>query len=202
MLAVNEDVAKMALWYRFCGLSVIPVVADCSKQSFIHRWTDFIDSAATFEEMHHWFQTSTPLGVAILTGRASAGLEVLDIGNKSKQFNLLSRLPSELSEKLVFIDTPSGGLHIYYRITSDSIKPLQLLAEDIELYGSGRYVIAPGSPPECHTSLKRWRQRSDRGLDAIQVITPDERILLLEAATNLTCRQRIIKESAKIQEYL
>jgi hypothetical protein len=95
-----------------------------------------------------------------------------------------------LSETLPMVKTPSGGLHIFYRC-QDGVEGNQKLAQQveadgtldvrIETRGEGGQVVAPGSPPACHSSGKTYDLIQGDLLD-IPTITVEQRRLMLNLA--------------------
>jgi putative DNA primase/helicase len=94
-----------------------------------------------------------------------------------------------LIARLVSVETPTNGRHLYYR--SPVIEGNQKLALDaqrqtmIETRGEGGYALVPPSPPWCHPDHKAYVLRQG-DLVAIATITGDERNILLNCARALT----------------
>lgn len=98
-------------------------------------------------------------GIVILTGARSNGLELIDFDKKSKgidiekvirqYLDLVYAYNKALAEKLILIQTPSGGYHTYYYC--QNYEANQKLASDndnvtiIETRGEGGLVVAPPS---------------------------------------------------------
>ena len=183
----NEIAAKAALWYRYLGYSVVPVMADGSKRS-LHNWSNWTFNLASIEDIKGWYHGPIQLGVAIVTGEISGNLEVIDIDSRKAKLQFLTRISEELSDKLVLVDTPSGGMHVYYRCSVRAGKR-EKIADNIDLVGPNSYVIAPGSPATCSHESKWWIKASERGFEDLKNITVLERIELLDAAMNLATVQ-------------
>ena len=58
------------------GLSVIPVRADGSKGPAINSWKPLQTAIADCRQLKEWF--SRKVGIAVITGKVSGNLEVLD----------------------------------------------------------------------------------------------------------------------------
>jgi len=131
------------------------------------------------------------------SGQVSGNLEVIDFDAQAL-FEPWERLVKELSgtdllSKLVIVETPTGGFHVYYRC-SDGVEGNQKLAQRrgsdgklrvlIETRGEGGYVIGPGSPKACHP-LKKCYKLLEGDLAKIPTITSKGRELLLSAARAL-----------------
>jgi len=171
------------------GLSVISIKPDSSKSPPI-PWKEFQRRQATEEELTGWFTPEGRTGLAIIGGKVSGGLEILDFDDdalyapwcelvESEASGLLNRLPK--------VKTPEG-VHVYCR--SEGCEGNQKLAqafEDgqpktlIETRGEGGYVIAPPSPGKCHPSGKPYRIIHG-SLEEIPHLSREERQILLSAA--------------------
>ncbi|MDX6611632.1 MAG: putative primase/helicase [Blastocatellia bacterium] len=171
------------------GLSIIPVRPDGSKAAAV-SWKKFQETLASEDEISQWFDSEN--GLAVVTGKISGGLEVLDFDEpalfKPWCEKVDERCP-ELLGDLPLVQTPSGGYHLYFRC--EAIEGNQKLAQRqkdgggvktlIETRGEGGYVIAPPSPAACQTSGKCYRfvQSNFR---SIPNITVAQRALLLDMA--------------------
>jgi hypothetical protein len=89
-------------------------------------------------------------GVGLATGTRSGGLVVIDVdvkdlidGRETLQAlgAQLGRLPATLT-----VQSPSGGLHLYFVALSPVGNSAGLLGPAIDTRGDGGYVVAPGSP--------------------------------------------------------
>jgi hypothetical protein len=195
-----------ALAYRRAGCSLIPIAADGTKrpaawllprvwdhseQRWKPTWKPFQRRLPTEAELRYWF-AQEPVGLAVIGGQISGGLEILDF-DAAEVFEPWSALVDELApgllEPLPLVQTPTHGRHVYYRCSF--IERNQKLAQRpnaegrpevmIETRGIGGYAIAPPSPPTCHPLQRPYRLlRPD--LTAIPTITPDQRTILLNAA--------------------
>jgi hypothetical protein len=177
--------------YAAAGLSVIPVMANGTKRPAVKHWSPYQERRPTDNELARWFADGR-LGVAVVGGRVSGGLEVLDF-ETADAFRVWSRVVAELLpgllERLPRVRTPSGGAHVYYRL--DASAGNTKLARDsagetlIETRGEGGYVLAPGCPPACHETGGVYELVSDIGLDAVPKLSPDWREVLHDAARSL-----------------
>lgn len=146
-------------------------------------------------------------GVALVCGRVSGNLEVIDVDDYSIAPDYLSeidRLAPGLYKRLVAVKSPRPGLQLLYRcpeigrnqglayheIESDSShkdayerRPGDWVVRRarIETRGEGGYVLAVGSPPCCH---KTGRPYEFLNLDYAQLplISPIERSILFAVA--------------------
>lgn len=187
------------------GLSCI--AADAMKSPSVPSWKQFQERIATIEELQDQFNNPRSKGIAIICGKVSGGLEVIDVDTKydltGELFNNLMLLitDADLVGKLLVIETRSGGYHLYYRCTE--IGRNQKLAERetsederkknpnikhvaiIETRGEGGYVIAP--PSEGYKKLS----------GELSEITPTERNTVLTICRSFN---ELVIEEAKPKE--
>ncbi|MFL6209836.1 MAG: AAA family ATPase [Pyrinomonadaceae bacterium] len=176
--------------YVAATLSIFPVRTDGSKAPIV-AWKGYQSRIADESEVDQWFRTEC--GIAIVGGKVSGNLEILDF-DEPEVFEpwcvLVERFSPGLIDRLPLVLTPSGGFHLYYRNTVEvdgNLKLAQRAGENgrpnvlIETRGEGGYVIAPPSPAECHPARKPYELlRGD--LTNIPVIERHERESLLECA--------------------
>lgn len=159
------SVLEWARRYVSIGLSVIPIRLGGSKAPVHAGWREFSDRLPTDDELVKWFDKGKH-GIGIPGGKASGNLAVLDFEMKdgSDGHSLWSavvppRLMALLDDSPVVV-TPSGGRHIYVRLPVPV--PGGVLARTVggltlvEVRGEGNFVVAPGSPLECHRDRKPY----------------------------------------------
>lgn len=122
---MNYDFILTAGDYISNGLSV--TLTDDRKAS-IGPWKDFQSRFITEDEIHLKVQYAK--GIAIICGKVSGNLEVIDIDLKydlsGDLFQRLKDLAPDIFAKLTIASTVSNGYHLYYR--SSSVEPNQKLA--------------------------------------------------------------------------
>ena len=69
---------KAALDYLGREFSVIPIRPDDRKRPALAAWKPYQERRATKEELQRWFQGKST-GIAVVCGRVSGGLTVIDI---------------------------------------------------------------------------------------------------------------------------
>src|SRR5690348_16245180 len=69
---------RYALTYRKAGLGVNPIRTDGSKAPLLPTWDEFKGRRPTRAELREWFDRKRAPGIAIVCGRVSGGLFVLD----------------------------------------------------------------------------------------------------------------------------
>jgi len=171
------DTAKQ---YISGGLSIIPIRPDGSK-SPATDWRRYQTAPPTPKALTTLFQNG--VGIGIVAGKVSGGLEVLDFeaGAPVKEWWKLVKEVLAPIGAIPVVKTPGRGWHLYYRCST--IEGNQKLAVDangkvlIETRGEGGYVLAPGCPASCH---ERGEYKLIRGnLSEIPTITPEQRRHLL-----------------------
>lgn len=174
------------------GISV--VATDANKRS-IPQWKKYQEQLPTIEELEEQFKSDKAVGLGLICGKISGNLEVIDIDTKydlvgTLYENFCSEIISasqKLFDKLMIVETKSGGKHFYYRCekiegnqklaqrpsTEEELKenPNDKVKVLLETRGEAGYVIAPPTPG--------YEKKSDGG---IEHITPEERDMLLEIA--------------------
>ncbi|MFQ5570009.1 MAG: AAA family ATPase [Rhodothermales bacterium] len=179
------------------GLSIIPCDATGAKrplgyllpvdpQTQRHTWKPYQEIRPAPEQLEAWFAPPCQHAIAIIGGRVSGGIEVLDFDEPAlwPAFVALCRIHAlGLLDRLPRVGTPSGGYHVYYRCRT--FEGNQKLAERwkesdvkehatlIETRGEGGYVLAPPSPGYCMLQGT---------LTQIPMIEPGERERLLGLA--------------------
>ena len=195
---INIDTAKKLI---DSGLSIIPIRADGSKAPACSSWKEFQNEPAGTDHLNSWF-ASGKNGMAIITGRVSGNLEVLDFDDPDTACAWRDVVDdhglTDLVESLPVQVTPGDGYHLIYRIAG-TVPGNQKLAQRrdpqgklevlIETRGEGGYVIATGSPSACHPTGKPYELVRGDLLD-IPVITEAERTMLIGIA-------RLFDESQK-----
>jgi len=167
-----NSIVKALLAYSLC---VLP--ADKVTKRPTVEWKAYQDRLPTETEWDEWAKTA--LGICIVTGRASDNLIVIDFDDKGSRFEAWKqKLPKELFDRLVIVQTQSGGYHVYTRCDAEPIGNVKLArtAEKetlIETRGEGGLVIAPPTPGYKILA---------GSIERIPVLPPDEMNLLLDAA--------------------
>lgn len=165
---MHRCVLDWAAWYRSVGVSVVPVRRGGSKAPAMARdqIQQYRDRLPTEKELSDWFDVAEPPGLAAVCGAASGNLAVLDFECRDSDgvyYDWLRSLPPEVAEwcdRMPLVETPSGGRHLWVRLPDCT--PSGKLAKyadgktKIEIKGAGGYVLAPGSPPECHQTGREY----------------------------------------------
>lgn len=189
---MNNKLLTAAKEYLKNGLCVIAV--NKLKRAFL-PWKQYHDSIITDKELPAQFNHAECHSLAVICGKSSGNLEVIDIDLKYDVTDTLyQRFSDAINEadkgilkKLLIIKTRSGGYHWYYRcdniegnlklarrpsteaeLKADKNDKVKVL---IETRGQGGYVLAP--PSEGYTNVSGKK---------INTITQEERETILSIA--------------------
>jgi P4 family phage/plasmid primase-like protien len=188
-----EVLAAAKAWYA-AGVAVIPPVHSGKKAPLVD-WKHYQSERPTPRQMADWYQNSTKMGVGILCGAVSGNLEMLETEScVQADADFICRIESAMSEagldgvwESLFDGyhefTPSGGLHLIYRITDHPAPgntkiaqrpkdpadwtdrdcelvtkyPATVIMETlIETRGEGGYVVVAPSQGPVHPSGNPW----------------------------------------------
>jgi hypothetical protein len=196
------------------GLSMLPVRRDGSKVpessllpheklnpdtgKYEPTWDPYKGRLPTDDELRRWFGGSRPAGIAVIGGKISGNLELLDFDvNAAEVFpewcELVEAERPGLVALLSVVRTPREpeGYHVRYRCEAAIPGSLKLARKQIgpnewEVYietrGEGAYGLAPGSPPECHETGRPYVHHSGPQITDLPTTTADERETLIRCA--------------------
>jgi len=187
-------IADIAQIWRQAGVSCIPVRANGQKRPALGEWKTFQARVPSLDEVSQWWGNGHPYGIALICGAVSGNLEMTEIEGRAVDDGSLSRIMSALGvleatqiwDRLVAgysQQSPSGGLHLLYRIADHLVPGNEKLARDsdgvvlAETRGEGGYVIGAPSPGSCHPSGKGWLLTSG-AYGVLPVLSWEERNLL------------------------
>jgi phage/plasmid primase, P4 family, C-terminal domain len=181
----------------------------CKKPAV--RWAQYQVKAPSLDEAQEWWGNGHPWGIALICGTVSGNLEMTEIEGRATDQDSITAVANMCDElgcgdvwdRLVSGYTqssPSGGLHLLYRISDHSVPGNTKLArrpatpeeltensEDVlkvlaETRGEGGYVVGAPSPGACHPSGEPWLLTSGRYGD-LPTVTWEERNRLHRALT-------------------
>jgi putative DNA primase/helicase len=179
---------------REAGLSTIPIKADGSKAPALPSWKSYQERLPDEGELRKWFGNGARPGLALVGGKVSGNLEVIDLESLApigEWRELVEEAAPGLLDQLLQIQTPTDGLHVAYRCASIAGNTKLAQGADgktlIETRGEGGYVVTIGSPGACHPSGKTYKLING-DLKSIPEITPEERDILLDCARSFNER--------------
>lgn len=177
---MSMEVLEAALAWRAAGVSVIPILANGTKRAAV-EWKQYQSQIASEEQLRSWFEKSD-YGLAVICGRVSGGLEMVELeGRVVEDSSLLIRLDDaliahrvdqiwSLLENAYKEWTPSGGVHLFYHLDGPVPGNTKIanvpeyndkLGRDVpvcraETRGEGGYVIVAPSSGAVHASGSAW----------------------------------------------
>ncbi|MGK9222272.1 bifunctional DNA primase/polymerase [Microbacterium barkeri] len=180
-----------ALELHTAGFSPVPVAADGTKRPRV-PWKAYTETPATAEQVHEWFTGDVEQGVGVITG--VGGLELLEVEGKGMSLmtdvldlldgtglrDLYQRILAGWSEQ-----SPSGGLHLLYRVDGVPVPGNQKIAQRhtegatgretlAETRGTGGFVVLAPSEGAVHPTGVAY-VRLLGGPATVATITADER---------------------------
>jgi putative DNA primase/helicase len=197
------NVAEVARIWQAAGVSVIPILANQTKRPAI-RWSPYIATAPTLDEVHDWWGNGKTWGLALICGGVSGGLEMTEIEGRALDGNSMTEIMNRMDEagarhiwELLsgpegFTETsPSGGLHFLYRISDHEVPGNTKIAQKsrdedgnrlclVETRGHGGYVITAPTSGICHPSGEAWQLLAGK-YGQLPLITWQERNLFHQA---------------------
>jgi len=139
-----------AMFYISNNLSVIPIRPRDKKP--LVGWKQYQQQPPSTSEIRKWFKTDN--NIAIVTGKVSDNLVVIDFDEESLYKEFLEKLSDDLKGIIndTWIVKTSRGYHVYLRV--DSEKPIGAEKYDgVDIKAEGGYVLAP---PSIHPSGIRY----------------------------------------------
>jgi len=100
------------------GISVLPIGEN--KRPASGSWKPFQTTIATDDELQSWFATEDKNGIGIVCGSVSGNLEAIDVDAPELVADAvlehIQKHAGDIAAKLTVHRTPSGGLHLLYRV--------------------------------------------------------------------------------------
>lgn len=178
----SSEVLTAALSWHTAGFQVFPAKLDRTKAP-AGNWRDAIHHRMEITDVLAGFAGN--VGVGLICGQISGGLEMTEFEGRAIEEGLYDRAV-ELMDAAGLTDlwdrittgyteaTPSGGMHILYRVTGMEVpgntkiarrpttaeeretNPDEKLKVLVETRGEGGFVIIAPTPGEGHPSGKPW----------------------------------------------
>lgn len=191
---MNAAVLTAALAWHQNNCAVVPARTDGTKAPAAF-WKKYITAGPTLNEILGWFTSNQP-GLGLVCGAVSGGLEMLELEGRAVAAGAIEEVTTMLVEaglgdlwlRLTVggyaEHTPSGGLHLLYRIADMTVpgntklaarparpdeltdderavlaeKPDKIFTRDLaETRGEGGYVVVAPSNGPTHPSGKPWK---------------------------------------------
>lgn len=198
-----------ALKWWDAGMSVVPVVADGSKRP-LGSWIAYQVERADRHRVEQWFKTTPEQGVGIICGAVSGNLEMTEIEACRMGADFLEAVNNEMYAQGVLDlwaelietegyceSTPSGGIHVLYRIADEQVPGNTKIAMSengkityAETRGEGGFVVVAPSSGKVHKSGDSWSVLAG-SVGEVLTITWDQRCRI-HAALKSALDQRVL----------
>lgn len=180
-----------SLWHT-AGVSTIPIQVNGTKRPVV-EWAEFQARIPSLGEIDRWWGNGHDYGLAVICGKVSGNVEMTELeGSVALDSNLMVALDSAFAARnltylweglrLTYSEwTPSGGIHLIYRILNHPVPGNEKIARDAtgkvrsETRGEGGYVIVAPTSGLCHPSGESWMLLGDSKPGQIPEITWEER---------------------------
>jgi putative DNA primase/helicase len=180
----SSDTLTAALAWHDAGCAVIPIRADGSKAPR-GQWKQFQACRPDRDQVVAWF-AGHPLGIGVVCGAVSGGLEMLEFEGRAIDAGLDARV-ADLARacgltavwKQLTVDgycekTPSGGAHLLYRVAGGpvahsvrlarrpatavelAVDPVDRIKVLAETRGEGGYTVVAPSAGKVHPTGRPW----------------------------------------------
>lgn len=183
-------------------IGCLPIACNATKAPCLPQGHPYLYQRPTEIEIDSWFGPKADLagnlrapkrGIGLVCGAVSNNVEGIDFDDTQiirQYLDAVREITPGLLEKLVWVITPRGGLHLIYRcavIGRNRALARHKVGNDvkarIETRADGGYLIAVGSPASVHKSGKPYRfYPGKRTYSEIETITEEERKILFEVA--------------------
>lgn len=193
----DSKILDAALAWQMAGCSVIPIAANGTKRPMI-KWEDSIYQAAGPDTVYEWFTNWPNAGIGLVCGAVSGDLEMLELEGRATTSEHLDAVVAKASELGIYWLwdlltqqgyaewTPSGGIHLIYRISDSQVPGNTKIAADesrlclAETRGQGGYVVVAPSGGTVHQSGDSWSVAAGE-IGTIPTVTWADRCLLVQA---------------------
>jgi AAA domain/Bifunctional DNA primase/polymerase, N-terminal len=179
-----------AIRWHNAGIVALPVRTDGTKAPGLTSWKEYQQRKPTIEELVEWFTGDTD-GIGVLTGSISGHLEMVELEGRAVDAAALDKLEQyahdngaiDLFNRLIdgYCErSPSGGIHILYRIEGGGVRKNTKLARtpqrDVlaETRGEGGFVVVAPSAGRTHPTGDPWTLISG-SIEDIPTVTIDQR---------------------------
>lgn len=152
----REDLLYAALDYAERGRPIFPVGTD--KKPLV-KWK--AGASTDYDQIMTWWSRWPFAMIGMPTG-ARSGFVVLDIDRKNG-IDGLANLRAEGIDPLALSNavahTPSGGLHVYFATTKDTVRnSASVMAEGVDVRGDGGFIVLPPSRKNTRRAGYTWAE--------------------------------------------
>src|SRR5678809_349262 len=186
---------QAAQMWNTAGVSTIPILPNGTKRPVV-QWAEYQARIPTLGELDRWWGNGHEYGLAVICGNVSGNLEMTELeGKVALNSDLMVALDREFfNRNLTWLWeglrqtysewTPSGGIHLIYRISDAPVPGNEKIAVDsdgkvrAETRGEGGYVIVAPTSGLCHPSGESWMLLGESIPGQVPVLSWEERNLL------------------------
>lgn len=186
---------QAAQMWNTAGVSTIPILPNGTKRPVV-QWAEYQARIPTLGELDRWWGNGHEYGLAVICGAVSGNLEMTELeGKVALNSDLMVALDREFfNRNLTWLWeglrqtysewTPSGGIHLIYRISDAPVPGNEKIAVDsdgkvrAETRGEGGYVIVAPTSGLCHPSGESWMLLGESIPGQVPVLSWEERNLL------------------------
>lgn len=140
------DIEQAIKLYDYLKFSYIPVPYQDKKTNI--KWSEYQERRPTTREKTRWFKNNKDTNIAIVCGRISDNLLVVDVDEAW----IYSEVLADMYPDTLTCET-GKGYHLYFKtpmcFTNDTFKNNL----HVEFRGDGRYIVAP---PSLHTTGSKY----------------------------------------------
>lgn len=181
---MSEEILAAAMTWADSGASVLPAAGDATKRPGLSEWRRYQVERPSNNQLRDWFVRPQARGLGVVCGAVSGALEMVELERRAMDAGLLERI-AELCEaaglsalwvrivKGYAEASPSGGMHLFWRITDGPVPGNTKLARRlatadelaegpdryrvlIETRGEGGWVVTAPSNGTTHPSGRPW----------------------------------------------
>lgn len=188
---------EAALTWHDQGFCVMPARFDGSKRPRF-EWKEFQGERPIRESVIRWYRNEPDLGVGLICGAVSGGLEMLELEGSATSSSHLDKIRAECDARditwlwdMLTLEgyaewTPSGGIHLLYQIPGHDIPGNTKIAMTAskatlaETRGEGGFVIVAPTSGTVHQTGEPWTLAAGQ-LGTVPTITWEDRETLHHA---------------------
>lgn len=125
--------------YHDMGLSVFPVGIPGKPKEPCVKWQHLQEKRLSNKTLDSWVTRFPSSNIGLVTGKLN-GIVVVDNDNP---FRPHSSMMEQFGETPVFVNTPSGGSHYFYKYEGE--RSSSNMKEKLDIKSDGGFVLVPGS---------------------------------------------------------
>ncbi|WP_061960635.1 phage/plasmid primase, P4 family [Demequina flava] len=190
------------LWLE-AGTAVVPTATDGTKRPGLPQWKQFQTERPTPTDLETWFTPGRTDGIGLICGQVSGNLEMVEFEGRATHLipelaelmadNGFADLWTRLTANGYVETTPSGGIHIYYRVDGDAAPNTKLASKPrdgggvdvlIETRGEGGFTVIAPSAGRTHPTGLAWTTITGTP-QSVPTISIDDRDALFALASTL-----------------